>query len=200
MKTHLAPIVCACLLSCPLASAQNAPTVLNASASPADPAHDALRTLRTELVDAITKGDFDRVLASVHPDVVITWQNNEVCRGHAGLLDFFNRMGKDAFKSYKTPPTPDGLTILHGGDTGVSVGETVAAYHLLGSSYEIKSRWTATVVKENDRWLLAGYHISMNVLDNPILTAAKSSLYGVGAATAVAGLVVGFLFGRRRRA
>jgi ketosteroid isomerase-like protein len=200
MKTHLATIACACLLTCPLASAQTAPAAPTASASPADADHEALRTLRTELVDAITKGDFDRVLASVHPDVVITWQNNEVCRGHAGLREFFNRMGKDAFKGYKTPPTPDGLTLLHGGDTGVSVGETVAAYNLLGSSYEMKSRWTATVVKQDDRWLLAGYHISMNVLDNPILTAAKGSLYGVGAAAAFAGLAAGFLFGRRRRA
>ena len=51
-----------------------------------------------------------------------------------------------------------------------------------------------------DRWLLAGYHISMNVLDNPILDAAKGSLYRVGGAAAVAGLLGGFLFGRRRRA
>jgi ketosteroid isomerase-like protein len=195
MKAHLTTLACTFLFACTQAVAQT-PT-----AAPAvdDPAHEALRDLRTEILEAITKGDFDRVLKSVHPGVVVTWQNNEVCRGHDGLRDFFNRMGKDAFKGYKTPPTPDGLTILHGGDTGVSVGETVASYNLLGGSYEMKSRWTATLVKENDRWLLAGYHISMNVLDNPILAAAKGSLYGVAAATLAAGLGAGFLFGRRRR-
>jgi uncharacterized protein (TIGR02246 family) len=196
MKPYLTTIACTCLLACTPAVAQSP------SAAPAvdDPAHDALRALRTEIIEAITKGDLDRVMKSVHPGVVITWQNNEVCRGHDGLRDFFNRMGKDAFKGYKVPPTPDGLTVLHDGHTGISVGETVASYNLLGSSYDMKSRWTATLVKEDDRWLLAGYHISMNVLDNPILAAAKGSLYGVAAATLVAGLGAGWLFGRRQRA
>ena len=101
-------------------------------------------------------------------------------------------MGKDSFKGYKVPPTPDELTIFHGGDTGISFGETVAEYRLLGKSYELKSRWTATLVKQDGKWLLAAYHISMNVLDNPILSAAKSGIYlGV-----VVALVIGILIGR----
>lgn len=186
----------------PDAAAPEAPanTSPGAQSPDTEAAHAALRTLRTEIIDAITKGDMDRVLNSVTPNVVVTWQNNEVCRGRDGLRDFFNRMGKEAFKGYKVPPTPDDLTLLHDGDTGISVGETVAAYNLLGGSYELKSRWTATLVKEGDRWLLAGYHISMNVLDNPILAAAKGSLYGVAGATLLLGLAVGFIVGRRRRA
>jgi ketosteroid isomerase-like protein len=154
--------------------------------------HEELRTLRTEIIDAITRGDIDSVIKHVHPDAVVTWQNSEVCRGQKGLKDFFERMGKDSFKGYKIPPTPDELTILHGGNTGVSFGETVAEYRLLGKGYELKSRWTATLVKENGKWLLAAYHISMNVLDNPILSTARQGLY-LGAAVA---LVIGILIGR----
>lgn len=157
-----------------------------------DPAHEELRVVRLAIIDAIKKGDIDNVIQHVHPDAVITWQNSEVCRGQKGLKDFFERMGKNSFKGYKVPPTPDELTILHGGDTGISFGETVAEYHLLGKGYELKSRWTATLVKENGKWLLAAYHLSMNVLDNPILTAAKGGLY-VGAVVA---LVIGILIGR----
>ncbi len=193
MHRKIIVFVCACLMTCGLASAQN-------QAKPADdPAHDELRGLRTQIIEAITKGDFDRMLSSVHPDVVITWQNNEVCRGHKGLRDFFDRMGKDTFKGYKTPPTPDELTILHGGNTGVSFGQTVADYHLLGSTHEMKSRWTATLIKENGRWLLASYHVSMNVLDNPILSLAKNSLYLAAGLALLAGLVVGRLLGRRSK-
>ena len=205
MKSQYLTLVCATHLCAALAclaplSAQT-PATTAAAAAPAgeDPAHAALRALRTEIIEAITAGDMDRVLKSVHPNVVVTWQNNEVCRGQEGLKEFFNRMGKNAFKGYKVPPTPDDLTILYGGDTGISFGETVAEYSVLGKSHEMKSRWTATLVKENDRWLLAGYHLSMNVLDNPILGAAKSSLYAVGGGTLVAGLLGGFLIGRRRR-
>ncbi|MES2440780.1 MAG: nuclear transport factor 2 family protein [Verrucomicrobiota bacterium] len=165
-----------------------------------DPAHEELRTLRTEIITAITKGDIDTVLRHVHPDVVVTWQNSEVCRGQKGLKDFFERMGKKSFKGYKVPPTPDELTIFHGGDTGVSFGETVAEYNLLGKNYEIKSRWTATLVKENGKWLLAAYHISMNTLDNPLLTAAKKGIYVAGAVALVIGLLIGRLLVKRKAA
>jgi hypothetical protein len=108
------------------------------------------------------------------------------------ILSCSVQQGKDSFKGYKLPPTPDDLTLFHGGDTGISFGETIAEYKLLGKSYELKSRWTATLVKENGVWMLAAYHLSMNVLDNPILGAAKTALYfGVGVA-----LIGGILIGR----
>ena len=163
-----------------------------------DPAHNELRALRSEVVEAITKGDFDAVMRHVHTNIVVTWQNNDVCRGHQGLRDFFDRMGKAAFKGYKVPPTPDELTILYGGDTGVAFGQTVAQYNLLGKEQELKSRWTATLVKENGRWLLASYHISMNVLNNPLLDAAKKGLYLAGGVAFVVGLVVGLLLRRKK--
>lgn len=157
-----------------------------------DPAHEELRILRSQIIDAVVQGNIDRVIQHVHPDVVVTWQNSVVCRGWQELKDFFIQQGKDSFKGYKLPPTPDELTIFHGGDTGISFGETIAEYKLLGRKYELKSRWTATLVKENGVWLLAAYHLSMNVLDNPILGAAKTALYfGVGVA-----LIGGILLGR----
>ncbi|HUF61380.1 MAG TPA: nuclear transport factor 2 family protein [Verrucomicrobiales bacterium] len=165
-----------------------------------DPGHEELRILRAQIIEAIQSGDVERVLPFVHSNVVITWQNNEVCRGHAGLLEFFNRMGKKAFQEYKMPPAPDELTMLYGDDAGVSFGRTVASYRLLGKDLELESRWTATLVKEQGQWLLAGYHISMNVLDNPLLNGAKQSAYLAGGGALAAGLVIGLLLGRRRRA
>jgi ketosteroid isomerase-like protein len=165
-----------------------------------DPAHNELRALRSEVIDAITKGDIDAVVRHVHSNIVVTWQNNEVCRGQEGLRDFFHRMGKQTFKGYKVPPTPDELTILYGDDTGVSFGQTVAQYNLFGKMYDLKSRWTATVVKENGKWLLASYHISMNVLDNPLLNGAKQGLFWIGGVALAAGVVLGWLLRRPKRA
>ena len=165
-----------------------------------DAAHEELRTLRVQIIDAITQGDIDGVMKHMHPDAVITWQNSEVCRGQKGLKEFFDRMGKNSFKGYKVPPTPDELTILHGGDTGISFGETVAEYRLLGKSYELKSRWTATLVKVDGKWLLAAYHISMNVLDNPILTTARQGLYLGAAIALVIGILIGRMFTKHRAA
>ena len=164
---------------------------------PEDPAHQELRALRTNVVDAITQGDVERVLPHLHTNVVITWQNNEVCRGHEGVREFFHRMGKHAFRAYKTPPTPDELTILHGADTGVVFGKSVGQYKLFGREYEFHNRWTATVVKENGRWQLASYHVSLNALDNPLLNAAKKSLFVTAGTSAVIGLLLGILIGSR---
>ena len=165
---------------------------------PEDAAHNELRALRSEVLNAITQGEFDKALAYVHPNVVVTWQNNEVCRGHKGLKDFMNRMGKEAFKSYKLPPTPDELAIIYGGDTALSFGKTVAQYKILGKELELTSRWTATLVKENGRWLLAGYHVSVNALDNPLLNAAKQALYWMGGLAGLLGLAIGWVIGMRR--
>ena len=163
-----------------------------------DPTHAELRKLRLELVAAIEQGDIDAVIRHVDPDVVVTWQNSEVCRGRQGLKDFFEKSGKDSFKGYKVPPTPDDPAILHGGDMGISAGETIAGYKLLGKDFELKSRWTATLVKKDGTWLLAAYHISMNVLDNPILRAAKGGLYLAGGIALAMGIVIGFMLGKRR--
>lgn len=165
-----------------------------------DLAHSELRALRTEVIDAITKGDIDTVLKRVHPNVVVTWQNSEVCRGAEGLKEFFNRMGKTTFKGYKVPPTPDELTIMHGADTGVSFGQVVGQYTLLGKEFEFKSRWTATLVRENGRWLLASYHVSLNALDNPLINSAKKSLIWVSVGVGVIGLLVGWMMGKRKKA
>ena len=184
-----------------LVAALSSPAFLQAqtAATPEDPAHNELRALRTQVLDAIKSGDVERVLAYVHPNVVITWQNQEVCRGREGLREFYNRMGKDAFRGYKVDPIPDDLTILYGGDTGISFGSSVAAYRLLGKEAEFKNRWTATLVKENGRWLLASYHVSNNTLDNPLVNTAKRAVYWAGVIGLIVGLAFGLFVARRRK-
>ena len=159
----------------------------------------ALRELREALVNAITSGNSDGVIKHAHPNITVTWQNNEVCRGHAGLRDFFGKSTKSKFQAYRKPPTPDELTILFSANTGVAFGETIAEYVIFGKRMEMKSRWTATAVKEEGSWKLAAYHVSMNVLDNPLLGAAKAGLYVAGGAALAVGLRAGILIGRRRK-
>lgn len=172
-----------------------------AAAQPEDPAHEELRSMRAALLGAITAGDIERVLPMLDENVVITWQNGEVNRGHAGVKAFFERMGRQSFGGYKVPPEPDELTILHGGDTGLSFGRSVGQFNLLGSSWEFENRWTATLVKRDGQWKLASYHVSWNALDNPLLNAATQSLYPATIVALVAGLLLGVLgmrvWGRR---
>src|SRR6185503_13619553 len=90
---------------------------------PEDPAHNELRALREGMLDAIRKGDIEKQLGYLHPNVVVTWQNAEVSRGREGVRKYLDRMLTGPNKkvsSYNVDLTVDELTILYGGDTGVS--------------------------------------------------------------------------------
>jgi ketosteroid isomerase-like protein len=163
-----------------------------------DPAHNELRALRDGLIEAIREEDIEKQLGFVSKDVVVVWQNGEVVRGHQGLRDFYKKImsGPDkVFRGYAQPPSPEELTILYGGDTGISYGTDVGKYRVSGRDFEMKNYWTATLVKEGGKWVIASYHVSANVLDNPPLSAARTNAYLAGGVAAVLGLVAGMVVG-----
>lgn len=168
-----------------------------------DPAHAELRVLRDRLIQSLGGGNLDEMLACVHPDVVITWQNGQVGRGHAGVRSFYEKMmsgPKPIVKSYSTEVTVDELTFLYGGDAGVAFGSAIDKFELTsGLSLHLNDRWTACVVKQDGKWLIAGLHVSANVFDNPLLDGAMRTSYRAGGACLVIGTILGLLIGRRRR-
>ena len=164
-----------------------------------DPSHQQLRETRKDIIAAIESRDVDRMLTYVHPDVVVTWQNGETTHGISELRSFYDRLGKDAFVSFKVPHQADRLSIIHGGDTAISAGHLVANYHLLGRDYEFTSRWTATLIQQDDKWLVAAYHVSLNALDNPILNTAKSFLWLAGLIGIIIGVASVSLLKKRRK-
>src|SRR6476620_7367796 len=61
-----------------------------------DSARAELKALREEVTDAINKGDTDRLLKHVHPDVIMTAPNADpaalVSRGHKGVKAYYDQM------------------------------------------------------------------------------------------------------------
>ncbi len=167
------------------------------------PERAALDTFRKELVKAVSENDLEGILSKLHPDVIVTWQDGQVCHGRKEVREFYERMEegeKRTFQGYITPPTPDEHTILYSGDaSGVVYGYNVGRFFLVGKELELKNRWTATLVKEDGKWLMASYHVSMNILDNPLLNSVKKgAVYGIPTALA-GGLIIGFFLGRKRK-
>jgi hypothetical protein len=102
--------------------------------------------------------------------------------------------------SYKADVNVDELTILYGGDTGLSFGSAVEHFTLTsGKTLDLPARWSATLVKEGDKWLIANLHASDNFFDNPLLTLAKRTAYWAGGIALLVGLLIGWFLGRRRR-
>jgi len=170
----------------------------------ADASHDELRALRDGLVRAINARDMDTVLSYLHPDIVVTWQNAEVSRGHDGVREYYRRMLEGPariVKNFEFAVEPEELTILHGDDTGIAFGNSTEKFELTrGLSFEHHGRWSATLVKENGRWQLASFHASTNLFDNPLLSLARKSRWLVGIGAFLVGALCGWLvLGRRRR-
>jgi hypothetical protein len=94
----------------------------------------------------------------------------------------------------------DELSILHGGDTAIAYGSAQESFTLAGGSqFDFTGRWSATLVKDADKWLVANLHTSDNIFDNPLLNTATKLLLWVGAGALLAGLFGGWLLGRRGR-
>lgn len=167
--------------------------------SPESPAteqtdRDELRALREALTEAVLAGDVEKQIEYVHDDVVTTWQNNQVARGSDGLRNFMKEMNagnQKVFQGYTVLPTSDEVMILDGGETAIAFGKAVPHYKLVGLEFDLQNRWTATLVKDDGKWKIAAYHVSGNILDNPVLTAAKKSVFWVGGISLVIGLLLG---------
>jgi len=168
--------------------------------------HAELRELREALTEAVIKNDIETQLKYVHDDVVTTWQNNQVARGEEGLRAFMEEMsvGDDrVFQGYRERPVSDDLAIFHNGDTAIAFGKSVPHYKYMGKEFELENRWTATLVKTDGQWKIAAYHVSANVMDNPILDAALQSATIAAVVALLTGLLIGVigtkLLGKKRQ-
>ena len=154
--------------------------------------HHELRALRDGLLDAMNKGDIERELTYLHPNVVVTWHDATVSRGRDGVRAYLNRTltGPDkVVASYRAEVNVDELTILY----------AVEHFRLTsGRTLDLPARWSATMVKEGDHWLIASLHASDNLFDNPLLALARRSAYLAGGIALLVGLAAGFFLGRRR--
>jgi len=197
MKPILAILLTAVVLAAPmLAPAQ--------TAKPEDPAHQELRLLRDKLLAAMNKSDLDGILAVLHTNVVITWHNAEVSRGREGVRSYYNRIMSGPVKlvnSFTCGLNVDELTILYGGNTGISFGSSDEHFKLTsGKDLNVKGRWTATVIKENGQWLVTSLHASTNLFDNVLLDVTKQMMKIAVAISLFAGAAIGWFLGRRRKA
>jgi hypothetical protein len=61
----------------------------------------------------------------------------------------------------------DEISILYGDDTAIAFGQLDESFDLRnGPSFDLANRWTATVVREEGRWLLSAFHVSTNMFEN----------------------------------
>ncbi|HJV48085.1 MAG TPA: nuclear transport factor 2 family protein [Geothrix sp.] len=189
MSARLATTLLACLLTF-TAGAQE------------DPAHAQLRALKDGVVASMNQGDIEGQLAYLHPNVVVTWHNAEVSRGRAGVRNYLQKMlqgPNQVVEKFGVEVKVDELSILYGGDTAIAFGSAQEHFTMAGHKhFDLTGRWTATMVKEDGKWLVASLHASDNIFDNPLLNLAKKAWWWAAGGGLLLGGLAGWLIGRRR--
>ena len=160
--------------------------------------HEELRAVTKQLTAAINSGRFDDMLPVLSEQIRATPINQEYLASRADVSAYFKKwFGSGGYlKKLEIELLPDALTELSADKTwGVVWGKGVEKYVLSdGRPFEMHTRWTATVAKENDgHWRLRTIHIGTNFLDNPILTAAEPAIGKAAAAGGGVGLLLGVL-------
>jgi uncharacterized protein (TIGR02246 family) len=196
-----------CVLACGLLWLSTAARAQDAAvAAPKDEAtHQALRALKTDMEQALNARDLDRLLSHLHPSIVFTTMNNDVVVGKPAVRDYYEKMlngPTPVVRSLTARFEADDLTRLYG-NTGLAQGSSQDHYVLTdGSDFIVHGRWSCALVKEGDQWLIASFHYSTNVFDNPVLDKVKhATATAAGGASIVCllgGLIVGRLMGRQK--
>ncbi len=158
--------------------------------------HEELRGVLKVIESAINSGDFDKMLPVLSKDVRATPINQEFLTNHAEVSAYFKKwFGDNGYlKKLEISLAPDALTELSADKSwGVVRGNGVEKYILRdGRPYELHTRWTATMAREDDgRWRIRAIHIGTNFLDNPILTEAEHALGKAAGGGLIGGLLIG---------
>jgi ketosteroid isomerase-like protein len=187
------------------------PAAAQGDAPPADPAqlaaiHTELRAVKDRLVKAINTKDIQALLADLTPDIAFTAINNDTVVGIDNVKAYYDKMltGSSKFlNDFSMSAEADDLSRLYANNTlAVTTGRAEIMLDLRGGSgmkFTVPARWTATLSRQNGAWKLAAIHFSVDLSNNPYLTAMLSFWKWVAAGTGLAGLAIGYFVGRRRR-
>ena len=186
-----------------------APHAALAAEEPDHAIHEALRALLRDAVAAIDAGQYDKLLPLLAENVEVTSVTQEVMSGRAEVTRYFDEWfgPKGYMKSMTMKMDADRLTDLAPDKSwGLVRGKALEHYEAKdGDVFDFATRWTAVMLRGDDgRWRIRAIHFGTNHLDNPVLTKVTKTLerYAFYAAFGGLGLglIVGYGWGRRRRA
>lgn len=163
--------------------------------------HQELRNLLQGIETAINTEKYDDLKHYFSKELHVTTINQQVITTPDGIDVYFKDwFGKGGYlKKLDIKLTPDALTQLYGDPNnpswGLVYGGGIENYQLTDGRYlPMKTRWTATVVKEADgKWRILALHIGANFYDNPIFAAVKDSTRYYAAGGIAIGLLLGAL-------
>ncbi|WP_047535479.1 YybH family protein [Methylotenera sp. N17] len=173
--------------------------------------HQELRNLLQGIETAINTEKYGDLKQYFSEKLRVTTINQQLISTPDGIDAYFKDwFGKGGYLiKLDIKLNPDSLTQLYGDPAnpswGLVYGGGIENYQLTDGRYlPMKTRWTATVVKEADgKWRILALHIGTNFYDNPIFAAVKDSTKYYAAGGMGVGLLLGallmFFWKRKKR-
>ena len=181
--------------------------MLNAQSAPSqedvEQMHQELRELKARAEKAVADRDRSALLAEFTENLVFTAINNEKVAGMEEAIAYFDKMlvGDDSFiEEMNVTFEPDDLSTLYLDEgAAVSTGASDARFKVRnGVEISLPLRWTVMLVRQHDRWKVAGVHFSADIFNNPLARSMSWYAAAVAFAIALAALALGYATGRRR--
>lgn len=164
--------------------------------------HDELRAFRVQIEAVVAEGNWDGLKPLLTSQVVIVWLDGTQCHGIDEVVQYLKSKteGENAIVDrFKVTTEVAALSDLYGEDTAIAFGTAKSAFLLRGSEISMEGPWAGTMVKEDGEWKLASLTASIGAFDNPLLIWLRRALWAVGIVATLAGLIIGWLIGRRRK-
>jgi len=130
----------------------------------------------------------------VHKDVIATWQDGTTSKGHAGVIAEFDKLKKFINKMTVKPNTDQRL-ILEDGKLVIASGNMKDDYALArGNNVSLESRWQATLVRDDAKWVLVSFSASTNAFENQVIDLyLQKTQYTSAGVASVVGLLIGIV-------
>lgn len=166
--------------------------------------HNELRALRDRLVAGVNDKDPDAIMADLDDEILFTAMNNEVVHGKKEAMSYYEKMMVGSQRIVKdmslTVEVDDLAVLLAEGDVAMAAGQSVAFFDMMvGDSFEVPLRWTATLNNTDDGWKVASIHFSANIFDNPLMGGLELFAYAIAGILLILGMIIGVFIGRRRK-
>ncbi|NCQ89834.1 MAG: nuclear transport factor 2 family protein [Microcystis aeruginosa LG13-03] len=153
---------------------------------------DAIIRTREIALEALNTRNFTKIDPYLHPQFIITTVDNQVFHTTSEFEKYWNQQFSSTIKNIKMQLQGESIRTFLSPEIDVAAGGAITTFSFKdGKSANMALRWTAVLQKLEDKWMIQSLHFSSNLLDNPVLNAARQLNKTLGVAAGLVGFLLG---------
>lgn len=153
---------------------------------------DAIIRTRKIALEALNTRNFTKIDPYLHPQFIITTVDNQVFHTTSEFEKYWNQQFSSTIENIKMQLQGETIRTFLSPEIDVAAGGAITTFSFKdGKSANMALRWTAVLQKLEDKWMIQSLHFSSNLLDNPVLNAARQLNKTLGVAAGLGGFLLG---------